>query len=361
MSAKICAMYLPQYHVIPENNEFWGEGFTDWVGVKKSHPLFEGHIQPKIPYDNRYYDLSNKEDVAWQAKIAMENGVSSFGIYHYWFNNEKNLLTKPAEIIYENKDILINYFFAWDNISWKRTWGKIKGNDWSPSSDENKNDGPAILIEHILGEEKDWENHFMWLLKFFQDSRYEKKDGKPVFLIYHYEKNIDRMMSYWDSLAKKNGFNGVYFIIRYDKLSNIPNDVPRFYYEPAYSGWNSLSSRIINKIRTKLKIKKIRKYNYDKIWSSIIKNAKKDKISCSYFGAFVNYDDSPRRGEKGRVVLNSSPEKFKKYLSKLIQISNDKNKDYIFLTAWNEWGEGAFLEPSQQDGFSYLNVIKEIF
>lgn len=359
--SKIFAMYLPQYHSIPENDEFWGKGFTDWVSVKKSNSLFPGHIQPKEPLNDNYYDLSEVKSVKWQADLAKEYGIDGFGIYHYWFNNEKNLLTKPAKIILENKDIDINFFFAWDNISWKRTWSKIKGNDWSPLADEKKNNNePALLIEHVLGNEDDYKNHFNWLLPFFKDDRYEKKDGKPVFMIYHYEENIDKMIACFDKLAKENGFNGIYAIIRYDRLVTYPENTPIFYYEPIYSGWNSFMDRVFNKLRTKFNIKKLKTFDYDNIWNKIIKNAKKDNNKNSYFGAFVNYDDTPRRGKKGKVVLNSSPLKFEKYLNELYNISNNKNKDYIFLTAWNEWGEGAFLEPSKTDNFDYLKAIKNI-
>ena len=132
MKTKLIAWYLPQYHCIPENNVFWGEGFTDWVTVKKARPLFKGHQQPKTPLNNNYYDLSIKENVTWQAKLAKDYGIYGFGIYHYWFNNEKNLLTKPLEIIYNNKEIDIHYFMAWDNANWKRSWSAIEGNSWAP-------------------------------------------------------------------------------------------------------------------------------------------------------------------------------------------------------------------------------------
>ena len=157
MNTKLFAMYLPQYHEIKENSEFWGKGFTDWVGVKAATPLFENHLQPRSPLNKNYYDLSIVDNVKWQASIAKKYGIDGFGIYHYWFNNDKNLLTKPAEIILENKDININYFFAWDNGSWKRTWSKIQGNDWAPNQDEKINQsGPQVLVEYILGTENDW-------------------------------------------------------------------------------------------------------------------------------------------------------------------------------------------------------------
>ena len=132
---KVLAMYLPQYHEVEENSRFWGKGFTDWVSVKKATPLYEGHYQPEVPLNNNYYDLSRKESIKWQIDLAKKYGVYGFGIYHYWFSDEKQLLTKPAELILENKDLDIPFFFAWDNASWRRTWSKFRGNAWAPMED----------------------------------------------------------------------------------------------------------------------------------------------------------------------------------------------------------------------------------
>ena len=113
-NTKIFAMYLPQFHCIPENDEFWGKDFTDWVTVKNAVPLFEGHQQPRVPYNGNYYDSSLVESVEWQSKVASDYGVYGFGVYHYWFNNEKNLLTRPAEIMRDSTRINTKYFFIWD-------------------------------------------------------------------------------------------------------------------------------------------------------------------------------------------------------------------------------------------------------
>lgn len=357
MKTKIFAMYLPQYHEIPENDEFWGKGFTDWNGVKNAKPLFKNHDQPRIPLNNNYYDLSKEENVLEQVKLAKEYGIDGFGIYHYWFNDEKNLLTKPSEILLSHKEADISFFFAWDNISWKRTWSKIKGNDWAPISEKDKdNKGPEILIEHKLGNEDSWIKHFNYLLPFFKDERYVKKDGMPVFLIYHVEDGIFSMMEYWNKLAKENGFNGIYYIFRHDILNDLPTSLPTFCYEPSCSGWSSL----VQRVKRRLFKNGVKIYDYDKIWKKIITKAKEDKNPNLYYGAFVGYDDTPRRGEKGTIIKNSSPEKFARYLENLFDISNKKQKDFIFLTAWNEWGEGAYLEPDTNKKYSYLEAIKSI-
>lgn len=361
---KIIAMYLPQYHSIPENDEFWGKGFTDWVSVKKAKPIFNGHNQPRVPLNNNYYDLSEKQNVAWQAKLAKDHGVYGFGVYHYWFNNEKNLLTKPAEIIRDNKDIDINYFLAWDNCSWVRSWSNVAGNDWSPLADkEQKRKGPQVLIPYILGHEEDWENHYNAVRSHFKDERYIKVDNCPIFFILCYSSEIEKMVSYWDKLAKNDGFNGVKIIYRNIIFKNIPARFTKFNYEPAFSGWvkNDIKSRIQNKLKLLLRIpRKLQIYDYDIVWQSIIKNAQKQERQPIYSGCFVRYDDSPRRGDKAIIIKGESPEKFKKYLKQLIDICKNNGKEFIFVTAWNEWGEGAYLEPDTKDGYAYLEALKEV-
>jgi len=364
MKTKLIAWYLPQYHCIPENNEFWGKGFTDWVTVKKAQPLFKGHKQPRIPLNNNYYDLSIKKNVAWQAKLAKDYGIYGFGIYHYWFNNEKNLLTKPLEIIHDNKEIDINYFLAWDNANWKKSWSAVNGNAWI-SLDKNKEEccnNNGILIPYILGEEPDWENHYNHLLPYFKDKRYIKVNNKPMFTILQYDESIERMCQFWNALAQKDGFNGMYFIYKNKRWFGWAEDAIRFNYEPHYDGWlnPTIWERRVEKLTKILNITQNKNYyNYDTIWRRIIENAA-ETSSNEFLGAFVNYDDSPRRSTKGIVVKGASPQKFKYYLSKLIDISEKQEKDFIFITAWNEWGEGAYLEPDIMNKYEYLNAIKEL-
>lgn len=367
MKTKIIAMYLPQYHSIPENDKFWGKGFTDWVTVKNAKSLFEGHYQPKVPLNKNYYDLSQKENVAWQCKLAKENGVYGFGIYHYWFNNDKNLLTKPAELIRDNKDIDMNYFFAWDNLSWRRTWSNLAGNSWAPTQEGNKKTGPATLIEYILGEKADWKNHYNYVRTHFKEERYIKIDNKPVFIIFYNNEKIAEMCEYWDQLAKADDFAGMYFIFRRGKNNKYFNLAATneviFNYEPITSGWSSLQQRIVSRLQRKLGITPgLKKYSYDKVWKKLLKNAQgKYAKKNIYHGAFVEYDDTPRRGvARGIVIEGATPEKFKHYLSQLMEISEAQGKNFIFLTAWNEWGEGACLEPNELTKYEYLNALKEI-
>lgn len=364
---KLIAMYLPQYHQIPENDEFWGKGFSDWVTVKNAKPLYEGHQQPRVPLNNNYYDLSLSENVEWQARLAKEYGVYGFGVYHYWFNNEKNLLTKPAEIMRDAHGLGVKYFFAWDNGSWVRSWSNVVGNDWAPLADAEKKKrvGPQVLIPYVLGKEHDWENHYNYVREHFLSENYEVIDNKPVFCIFSYSEEIIPMCEYWNKLAQKDGFAGIYFVFRYKIKKEIPSGYKEFFYEPHYSGWDKISLRRIlcKALKTMhLDIEKgINYFDYDKAWKKLLKNAREHESSDIIHGAFVSYDDSPRRGnERSRIVRGESPKKFEKYLKELMVISNSQNKDYVFLTAWNEWGEGAYLEPDELNGFGYLEALKKV-
>lgn len=366
MKTKIIAAYLPQYHCIPENDEFWGKGFTDWETVRNAKPLFEGHQQPRVPMSGEYYDLSKKDSVKWQCKLALDHGIYGFDVYHYWFNNEKNLLTAPTEIMRDCNDIDINYCLTWDNCSWKRSWSNVSGNDWAPLRDnpDKKKQGPIILIPYILGREKDWENHYNYVRTHFLSPKYIKVNNKPMFGIMSYSPEIQEMCDYWQILAHKDGFDGVHFVFKDYRFVKFPDSEYRFNYEPSNSGWNNFNmfTRILNRIKKDLNlVKNLRFYDYDKVWHNILKYAESHPEEHLYHGAFVSYDDTPRRGRiRGIVIKGDTPEKFGAYLKSLLDISERQGKEFIFLTAWNEWGEGAYLEPDKYNGMRYLEALKSV-
>jgi len=372
---KVFAMYLPQYHRIPENDEFWGKGFTDWCTVKKAKPFFEGHIQPKIPLDDNYYDLSKKENVEWQAKLAYEHGIYGFGVYHYWFNNDKNILTRPAEILRDSRLIHIKYFFSWDNANWIRSWSNVRGNDWAPIADSKtaQKKGPQILIPYILGAETDWRNHYAYVRTHFMSPNYEKYENKPLFSIIGFSQEILRMCSCWNRWAKEDGFGGICFIFQNAPKSIIPDEAFLYRYEPHYVGWfhpsfsyklRTYPKRFLNKILKTMHISKKRGViylDYDIVWLRLLRHIEGETSKRIIQGAFVDYDDSPRRGNNGsKIFKGATPEKFRYYFSQLYAEIKKQEKPYIFLTAWNEWGEGAYLEPDKKNGYGYLLAIKEV-
>lgn len=361
MNPKILAMYLPQYHLIPENDLFWGKGFTDWTTVRNAKPFFDGHQQPKVPLNDNYYDLSEKENIAWQARLAKEYGIDGFGIYHYWFNSQKNLLTRPAEIIHENKDIDINFFFAWDNISWRRTWSNVSGNDWAPNRDAaSENKGNGILLEYILGNETDWKLHFDYLLPYFKDNRYIKQDGKPVMIIFHYSAGIQAMCDYWDYLAREHGFAGINIIFRHSITYKLPKGEQYFFYEPSASSWDRLFYKVYRRLlrQTDINIGP-HSFDYDKVWRKLLNTMKQHTEKELWLCGFVNYDDTPRRGKKGTVFKNASAEKFSAYLTQLLKIAQQQQKPYVLLVAWNEWSEGTYMEPDIENKYKYLEALRD--
>lgn len=363
MDPKIIAFYLPQFHRIPENDMWWGKGFTDWVGARKAKPLFPGHRQPRIPAKENYYNLLNKKTLEWQAALARKYNIYGFCIYHYWFG-EKQLLEKPAENLLSWKDIDINYCFSWANESWIASWSKLKGNAWAESKGSVKEKG-GYLVKQEYGGKKEWERHFQYLLPFFQDERYIKIGNSPVFVIYKPEdiKALRPMMQYWNSLAKKHGFNGIYFAgTNYSKWKEKGMNA-LLLYEPSYTllretgefnkkGYYALG---LQKWMCKYNILLPKMINYDAVWRLIIKRNNSNNI---WPGGFVDFDSTPRKGKSGSICIGVTPRKFEKYMHRLI--AKNQDKEFIFVTAWNEWGEGAYLEPDSQNGTRYLKSIRKL-
>lgn len=354
---KILAFYLPQYHEIEENNRWWGKGFTEWTNMKKATPIFKGHFQPRIPLNNNYYDLTNVETLRWQAKLVNQYGLYGLCFYHYWFNG-KLLLEKPAELLLQNPDIPLKFCFSWANEPWTRTWSG-KGNE--------------VLMPQSYGDRDDWIKHFNYLLPFFKDSRYIKVENAPMFLIYK-SRSIPiakEMMELWNKLAFDNGFNGIHFVetIR-DKFLD-ERELPfraRVEFEPARSFNNSMLSLNLKRIR-RFTIKFINWLFHIKLpyyavvpYKRLVKRSLK-KISPigTYGGVFMGWDNTPRRGIEGLVVSEATKEQFKNYLRKKIHITQKLyNTDMVFINAWNEWCEGAYLEPDTKNKYIYLEAIKEV-
>lgn len=361
MNTKIVAMYLPQYHRIPENDKWWGEGYTDWKAVQDAKPLFSGHNQPRIPVDDQYYDLSDVQEIRKQADLATQYGIYGFGIYHYWFSSKQKLLERPAELLLNDKSIKTHFFFMWDNGSWKRTWSNVKfSNSWAPMYEKNTG-GPEILAELQYGDERDWKVHFDYLLPFFHDERYIRIDGKPLFGVFNQNNQPDtikRMFRYWNQLAVENGLGG---IVTLGKSNSYHVEITEFQfdYEPATHAWvgtNNLQKAIFRLYdNLRLKFGRVKTYDYEHVWKRIIKDFRK---RSDYFpGAFVRYDDTPRRGKTSSIVTGESPLLFEKYLRELLKLSNENGKEFLFLTAWNEWGEGSYMEPDKTYGYSYLEAL----
>jgi len=359
---KLIANYLPQFHVIPENSRWWGEGYTDWVGVRQAEPQYPGQHQPRVPLHENYYSLDDPAVLQWQADLARQYGVYGFGMYHYWFSSELQLLQKPAELLLAHPEIDIHFMFIWDNASWVRTWSrKARANDWAPrfdkESDQSQNMG--MLAELCYGGEAEWRKHFEYLLPFFRDERYIKHDGKPMFAFFRTNNEfqlLKHMITYWEDLAIKAGLPGVVCLSKDNPRNN------RFEYQWRYSPfspnnfWGGVKDKLSHLLMKHRK--KIRFSDYDSQWRSILSDARSADTK-TFLSGFVSFDDTPRRGGRASIIRGATPEKFEHYLAELLRISRQQGKEYAFVTAWNEWGEGAYLEPDEWHGYAWLEAVRQ--
>lgn len=363
---KIITFYLPQFHEIPENNEWWGKGFTEWVNVKKAKPLFAEHYQPRIPKDRKYYNLLDINTIKWQVDLAKKSGIYGFCFYHYWFDGHM-LLEKPVELFLKNKDINFKYCLSWANEDWTNAW--VSHNT-------------KTLISQTYGKQDEWKRHFDYLKKFFLDERYIKINGKPLMIIYRPEiiPCLNDMLDYWSELARKEGLEGISFAYQHVNFGLMKKkDDSRFdfqiEYQPSYviTEMKSRSNSMLRNFKKKIDIfsqtyfhrtislsnfnKNVETYNYDEMWNRIL--SRRPDSEKNVPGAFVDWDNTPRRGNKGSLMVGTSPEKFETYLRKQIKRArNVYNKDMLFMFAWNEWAEGGYLEPDERYGTAYLDAIK---
>ncbi|OOM75833.1 hypothetical protein CLPUN_30670 [Clostridium puniceum] len=353
MKPKIIAFYLPQFHAIPENDLWWGNGFTEWTNTKKAKALFQGHYQPKEPLDSNYYCLLDSNKQEWQCNMAEKYGIYGFCYYHYWFCG-KMLLEKPMENMLENSNIKLPFCISWANEPWTRNW------------DGREKD---VLMSQEYGELDDWEKHFQYLLPFFKDKRYIKKDNKPIMVLYRasHIKNCEEMIDYWGKRIKKYGFSGIYIIetlTGHQKASSLKNSSAQLEMEPMHTIRHYLplwkqGIRLIKKNLNKKGFKVYDKIPYNLIWNNII-NKKRKKHKLTYLGSFVDWDNSARWGSRAMIITGADPSQFKKYFNIQYEKSRKSEKEYIFLNAWNEWAEGAYLEPDKKCKYKYLESIEEI-
>ena len=348
---KIIAYYLPQFHRIPENDEWWGEGFTEWTNVKKGEPLFKNHYQPHVPLES-YYSLEDKNTVIWQTEIAKKYGVYGFAYYHYWFEG-KLLLEKPIRNLLAWKDIDQKFFFFWANHNW------IKSIDGKQS----------VLIKQTYGEADDWRRHYLYFRQYFFDDRYIKIDNKPVIGIYILKSipNADKMIELWNQAAIDDGFSGVYIIesTNYSKNQNI--DVSSKSDAIVIRQPNAAAERL-TKMYARIKKhpglqKKLPWYypfrvDYKKLCDRIITSSKKIHVSKKvYFGAFTGWDNTSRHSKRGWVVTDISPREFARTIREMKKLTTPD--DFLFINAWNEWAEGMHLEPDEKNGYGFLEALQE--
>lgn len=351
------AMYLPQFHQIEENDKWWGNGYTEWTAVKSAKPLFPHHRQPRIPLGHDYYNLLDRDTLKKQAEMAAQYGVSGFCFYHYWFGKNRKILEKPAENLLKWKEINLPFCFCWDPSQWARTWTRL-GNSWADKFETNrkkqKNNDNGILIKQDFGDETYWRAHFDYLAEFFADNRYIKMDGKPVFIFYAsiVISCFERMIAKWRKWSVEKGFPGLYIIV-FDSPNEAADAVilPMAFSENTF-GYDAKQEYLIPGTS-------LRGYDYDAVWQNYLSYMPVQSQQTLWLGT-VDFDDTPRRGLNGRVYTGVTPEKFKKYFSLLVEKSRQAKNPFVFIDAWNEWGEGKYLEPDTVYKFEYLEAVKQV-
>jgi lipopolysaccharide biosynthesis protein len=359
----ILAFYLPQFHPIPENDKWWGYGFTEWTNVATACPRFKGHHQPQIPADLGFYDLRLEETRVAQAELAARYGIDGFCYYHYWFNG-KILLGRPFDEVLSSGQPDFPFCLCWANENWTRAWDGLER---------------EILIEQKYSD-TDNNNHIDWLIKSFYDNRYIKINGKPLLLIYRPDKIPEphRTIDLWKKSVQSAGFDDLYLCAVKNGFMNIeeqsiinqgydaivdfqPNkdDFPKsknlrqLFYD--YSRI-LLPESIYQKLKLSVSATKLINYQ-DLVEGKLKKSWPTDyyKFPC----VFPSWDNTARR-KTPTIIQNTDPQEYERWLChsiKLVQKYKPENR-FVFINAWNEWAEGCHLEPDRQFGHALLEATK---
>ncbi len=350
MNARLIAFHLPQFHPTPENDAWWGKGFTEWTNVAKAKPLYPGHYQPHVPADLGFYDLRLPEARHAQAELAREYGVEGFCYYHYWFGGGRRMLERPVNEILSSGEPDFPFCLCWANHSWNSIW-------------QGTND---TLVEQTYPGWDDHAAHFDWLLRAFTDRRYLTLDGKPIFVIYKPDDipEVSKVMDFWRKRAIQAGLPGLWL-------------VGVSHYNP---GWNpqecgldastmqalpERDGRIPRRYLT-TKLKRLLQgrqgptiWDYGEVLPILLR---RNTVSWPDHPLVLpNWDNTPRSGLRGLVLHNSTPGLFRGHLREAITRVADRPSEerIVFLKAWNEWAEGNYVEPDQKWGRGYLEVIRE--
>jgi len=362
MKPTIIAFYLPQFHPIPENDKWWGKGFTEWTNVGKAKPLWKGHNQPRVPADLGYYDLRLPEVREQQAALAREAGVTAFCYWHYWFGNGKRLLERVFNEVLETGQPDFPFCLGWANHSWR-----AKG--WNKDISKDK-----ILIEQTYPGEEDARLHFNFLLKAFRDKRYVKVEGKPFFLIYEVSTLPRLYIDLFRKWAKEAGFPDLYIVANsYDTLKDVNDYLELGYdavvYNRASSLWyeeydgmgilQKIYSRFMRMTKQLVTRKPRGATDYFKAYHHFITdNEKRIEVIPEIL---PQWDHSPRSSNKASIIFyNSTPALFYEHVKEALSAIKDKpeEKKIVILKSWNEWAEGNYMEPDLTHGKGFIKALK---
>lgn len=362
---KPIAIYLPQFHPIPENDKWWGKGFTEWTNVTKAKPRFEGHYQPHLPADLGFYDLRLEEARLAQEQLAKKYGIHGFCYYHYWFNGKK-ILQEPLDRKLKNPKEDMPFMMCWANENWTRAWDGLD---------------KEVLLKQEYNFDDD-EAHIQYLISFFKDDRYIKVEGKPVFIIYrpNFFPDVQKTIKIWRKAVQEAGFPDLYlgysqsvenqfypksmgFDFAFEFQPNFGAQSERILYGVTKIKRLQHKFKVLLGYRIKkklgIKLDKFDSYqDYDSFGNIQKKLGFKNDV---YPGITPMWDNSARRKENPFILHDSTPEKYKNWLSHIKENYpwDTVPENFLFINAWNEWAEGNHLEPCQKWGTAYLQATKE--
>jgi hypothetical protein len=351
---RVIAYYLPQFHPIPENDQWWGKGFTEWTNVGKAKPLFKGHYQPRVPADLGYYDLRLPEAREAQAAMAKEYGVEAFCYWHYWFGNGKRLLERPFNEVLASGKPDFPFCLGWANHNWE---DKLF----------NKEGSSKLLIRQEYPGKADHLLHFNTMLPAFKDQRYVRVDDKLLFHVLDplAMPDAEEFIRNWRQLAIDNSLNGFHFTAVAQSVNEIDAIRKRGFDAVVVSRlFTSIAEEFSIPHRIYSKIMRVgfhrgRLLDYRKMYKHF--HGEEDYYDYVYPVVCPNWDHSPRSGRSGHIFINSTPDIFKKHVALALQSVNEKPEQHrvIFLKSWNEWAEGNYIEPDLKFGRGYLEALKE--
>lgn len=346
------AIYLPQFHPIRENNEWWGPGFTEWTNVTRAQPRFKDHYQPHLPADLGFYDLRVHKTMVEQANLAREYGIHGFCFYHYWFNG-KRLLERPLEQYLAESTPDFPFCLCWANENWTRRWDGLD---------------QEVLAKQEYSHEDDIA-HIQYLANVFRDPRYIRVNGKPVFIVYRPAlfPDIKTTLQTWREECRKNGTGELYLMYMQsfgEKRS--PEDMgfdAAVEFQPDFSQLQQQIKVSSGKLFTEAEAvkRKDKVFDYDEVVQRMLK---KPAVPFKrYPSVFPMWDNSARRKTEATIIHNSTPQSYGRWLKNVAQnfkpFSAEEN--FVFINAWNEWAEGNHIEPCRKWGRAYLEATRDVF
>ena len=342
------AFYLPQFHRIPENDRWWGDGFTEWSNVRRAKSYFLYHYQPQVPHsDLGYYDLSDESIMEKQVQMAGQSGIYGFCFYYYWFSG-KRLLEMPVDRLLQTKRPDFPFCLCWANESWSRRW------------DGNDTQDMEVLIAQKYSEQ-DSHDFILNIIPFFKDKRYIRVNGAPLFLVYRPQEipQAEKVFDHWRRICRQEGVGEIH-------LAGVAS---REYYDFEKMGMNALiefpphriDGSILNHINYGVSSDfKGKIYDYRQIRNNFLKtNYKKSLV---YRGLMSSWDNTARRMDRSLAFVGSSPTAYYAWLRRAVELTCQQrvgDERLLFINAWNEWAEGCHLEPDERDGYAWLNATRK--